>query len=119
VPAARPAAQTTSSDNHFDTEDAMIDTAFERPLVLFVGLGFPHQLNDAGEAFQLLSELPPRDHGAAHAAALAACRAAMQGSVDPETARGIVAAYARARGMLANETLAPAAMEAKHDLLGA
>ncbi len=96
----------------------MIDTAFERPLVLFVGLGFPHQLDSAEEAFQLLCELPAREHGPAHSAALRACRAAMEGRIDPETARGIVAAYARARGMLAEEALAPAAIEAKRDLLG-
>jgi hypothetical protein len=93
-------------------------TAFRRPVTLYVGLGFPRQIDDAEEAFMLLNEMPFAVRGPAHAAALKACRAAMHGEVNAETARGVVEAFARSKGILADEAIASMAMEAKRDLLG-
>jgi hypothetical protein len=97
----------------------MYGAAFERPIVLFVGLGFPRQINSATDAYQALSDMPRRDKDHAHESALNACRAAVAGDVEPETARGIVEAYARSRGMLLDEMLAPHVLAARDDLLGA
>lgn len=93
-------------------------TDFRRPLVVYVGLGFPRQIADAEEAFILLNEMPSAMHGPSHSAARNACRAAMNGEIDAETARGVVEAFARARGILAQEAVAEFAMETRHDLLG-
>jgi hypothetical protein len=96
----------------------MMGAAFERPLIMFVGLGFPRHIDNATDALQALDELAPLEHGAAHNMAVRACRAALLGDVEPETARGIVEAYARTRGVLADELLAPHAIAARNDLLG-
>jgi len=97
----------------------MIGASFERPLIVFVGLGFPRQLNNATDALQVLNELPHSYHGPAHAAAVRACKAAIAGEVEAETARGIVEAYSRQHGMLAQDLLAPFALVKCADLLGA
>ena len=94
-------------------------TAFERPVTVFLGLGFPRQIDDAAEALGVLSELSASSHGPAHAAAMKACRAAMNGEIDAETARGVFEAFVRARGMLANEAVAEHALAAKRELLSA
>lgn len=97
----------------------MSGAAFECPIVLFVGLGFPRQLNNATDAYQALADMPRRDRDHAHETAMKACRAAIAGDIEPETARGVVEAFAKARGMLVDEILAPHAIAARHDLLGA
>jgi len=96
----------------------MIGDAFKRPVVLLVGLGFPKALYTPMDALQMLNELPPSSHGPAHTAAIKACRAALEGSVDAETVRGVVEAYAKARGLLADELIAPHAIAARQNLLG-
>lgn len=95
----------------------MIGAAFRRPVVVFVGLGFPRQLNTAIDALQALDDLPSSYRGPAYETAVKACRAAIAGEVEPETARGIVEAYMRARSLLVEEFLAPSAMAARHDLM--
>jgi len=97
----------------------MYGAAFERPLIMFVGLGFPRQINNATDALQVLADLPQRYHGPAYSTACKACRAAIAGDVEPETARGILEAYARDRAMLADSLLAPHAINARRELLGA
>ena len=97
----------------------MNGAAFERPLIMFVGLGFPRHVDNATDALQALDELAPLEHGPAHNVAVRACRAALLGEIEPDTARGIVEAYARARGVLVDELLAPHAIAARNDLLGA
>ncbi len=97
----------------------MYGAAFERPLIMFVGLGFPRRLNSAIDALQVLDELPERYRGPAYSTAVRACRAAIAGEVEAETARGIVESYARAKSMLVDEMLAPHAIAARDDLIGA
>jgi hypothetical protein len=94
-------------------------TDFRRPLVVYVGLGFPRQIADVEEGFMLLNEMPSALRGPSHSAATNACRAAMNGEIDAETARGVVEAFARARGILAQEAMAEFALESRGDLLGA
>lgn len=97
----------------------MIGAAFKRPVILFVGLGFPRALNTPMDALQVLNELPSSYYGPAHTSAVKACRAAIEGSVEPEVARGVVEAYVKARGLLADELIAPHAIAARQDLIGA
>ena len=78
---------------------------FESPVSVFVGLGYPRQVDNAFEAFELLCEWHgPR--GPTHAAALKACRAALDGKVEAETARGVLEAFARATGCLVPDAAA-------------
>ena len=84
-----------------------------------MGLGFPRQIDDARDACLLLRDMAATCHGAAREAALKACRAAMAGEIDAGTARGMFEAFARRKGILLNEAVAAAALEAKRDLLGA
>jgi hypothetical protein len=82
---------------------------FDRPLSIFVGLGFPRQVQSVVEAYQLLQDWSEA-RGPAHAAALKACRAAMAGEIDAETARGVVEGFARHRGILVSDVVAAGAM---------
>ncbi|HET9534398.1 MAG: DUF982 domain-containing protein [Mesorhizobium sp.] len=73
---------------------------FAHPVSIFVGLGFPRQIETASEAFQVLNEW----NGArnpTHAMALNVCRAASAGEVGVEASRLAFEAFARTRGMLA------------------
>ena len=72
---------------------------FETPVTIFVGLGYPRQVAGTTEAYKILMEWHGK-RGPAHEAAINACRAAMTGDIDVETARGIFEAFARARGVL-------------------
>lgn len=96
----------------------MSDTMFGRPITVFVGLGFPRQLDSAEEALHLLSDVPEERRDASYISAVRACRAAIDGKIEPDTARGIIERYARQRGMLADEAVANLALAAKRDVLG-
>jgi hypothetical protein len=115
----RPPFSGIPEDSYTEQEEPVTSslTSFERPVTLFVGLGFPRQLASASEAFELLCEMPEHMRGASHAAALKACRAAIVGEIEAETARGILEAYALSRGILVEEPIVDFAMAAKHDLL--
>ena len=76
---------------------------FTKPITVLVGLGYPYEVIGTMEAYRLLSEWPGGDN-AAQAAALNACRAALAGEIEPETARDIFAAFARRSGVLVPET---------------
>jgi len=71
---------------------------FEKPLRILVGLGFPRQIDTVAEAYQCAIE-----HGMdspERRAAIKACRAALAGDIEVETARGIFAAFARKTDLL-------------------
>lgn len=63
----------------------MLPTLFEIPVRVWVGLGFPRQLNTVVEAYQFVSEWP--GDGPEQRAAITACKLALTGDVDAETAR--------------------------------
>lgn len=73
---------------------------FQHPVRVLVGLGFPTDIQSVREAFVLLDEWPPSKRNAAHGIALNACRAALAGEVDAETARSTFVAFARRMGLL-------------------
>jgi hypothetical protein len=78
----------------------MNNTFFEEPVTVLVGLGFPRRIESAIEAYQLLSDLPLTASKAARKVAMQACKAAIDGKIDPETARSAFIAFARRSGML-------------------
>ena len=78
---------------------------FDRPVAIFVGLGFPRDVETALDAFQVLNEWPNRGRGLDHHAALEACRAALTGS-DVAMARQAFEAFVHDRNILAPDALA-------------
>jgi hypothetical protein len=89
----------------------MYTNRFEQPVSIFIGLGFPREVETPSEAFQVLNEWDGV-RSASHATALNACRAACTGEVDVEMARNVFEAFARSRGILAPDALAMAAQQA-------
>lgn len=77
---------------------------FQYPVTILVGLGFPTKIQSVKDAYALLSEWPPSRRNSAHAVALNACRAALAGEIDAETARGTLVAFARRVDLLAPDT---------------
>ena len=73
---------------------------FQHPVRVLVGLGFPTDIQSVKDAFVLLDEWPPSKRNAAHGVALNACRAALAGEVDAETARSTFVAFARRMDLL-------------------
>ncbi|NGO53155.1 DUF982 domain-containing protein [Mesorhizobium camelthorni] len=76
---------------------------FEKPVSIFVGLGFPREVESIWDAFVVLNEWPTR--GPAHEAVLNACRAGMNGKFDVETIRDAFEAFAREAGILMPDAL--------------
>ncbi|GLS33737.1 Protein of unknown function [Mesorhizobium albiziae] len=87
---------------------------FAQPVSIFVGIGFPRDVETLTEAFQVLNEWTGA-RGPMHTTALNVCLAALAGQAETETARLAFEAFARARGMLAPDALADAAMLAASD----
>ena len=78
----------------------MQSTFFEEPVMVLVGLGFPRKIKSAMEAYQFLSDMRLTTSRAAHKVAMQACKAAVDGKIDPETARSAFVAFARRSAML-------------------
>jgi hypothetical protein len=76
----------------------MLAQSFEKPLRVWVGLGFPRQLNTVVDAYQFAMDWC--GNCPEQRAAIRACKAALAGEVDPETARGVFAAFARKKDIL-------------------
>jgi hypothetical protein len=96
-----------------DPEGLPMDNyAFEEPVAVIVGLGFVREVGDAMQAFTFLNEWQPfASKKASHAMALKACKAALCGEVDAETARSVFAEFARSNHLLAPE-MKPAVISA-------
>ena len=86
----------------------MLSKPFEPPVRVWVGLGFPRQLNTVVDAYQFLMSWC--GNSPEQKAAIRACKAALVGDVDAETARGIFVAFARKKDIL---------VEDEHALIGA
>jgi hypothetical protein len=84
----------------------MDNKQFSPPVPIFDGLDFPHSVATLWEAFAMLNAWPAYGRDATHEAALDACRDAMAGECDVETARAKVLAFARSTGILAYEARA-------------
>ncbi|WP_119271694.1 DUF982 domain-containing protein [Taklimakanibacter deserti] len=81
----------------------MKSTRFEEPVTVLVGLGFPRRIESAIEAHQLLADIRLTTFETAHKAAVNACKAAVDGKIDPDVARSVFVAFARRAAMLVSE----------------
>jgi hypothetical protein len=79
----------------------MRDTLFERPVIILTGMGFPTRIEDVMDAYAVLQDWPVLSRTVAHAMALKACKAALSGEIDAETARSMFEAFARRSDVLA------------------
>lgn len=79
----------------------MLSEPFENPIRVWVGLGFPRQLNTVVDAYQFA--LDWCGNSPEQKAAIRACKAALTGDVDAETARGVFVAFARKKDILVEE----------------
>ncbi|TKT80001.1 DUF982 domain-containing protein [Aquamicrobium sp. LC103] len=76
----------------------MLAKPFEKPIRVWVGLGFPRQLNTVADAYQFMMNWC--GNSPEQKAAIRACKAALAGEVDAETARGVFVAFARKKDIL-------------------
>lgn len=86
----------------------MLAKHFEKPVRVWVGLGFPRQINTVVDAYQFL--LDWGGNSPEQKAAMRACKAALAGDVDADTARGVFVAFTRKKDILVEDgTMPPAA----------
>lgn len=91
---------------------------FAQPVSIFVGVGFPRDIETVSEAFQVLIEWNgPRS--VSHGMALDACRAAACGEIDASSARLAFEEFARLRGILAPEALTETVQRAADEWMAA
>ncbi len=79
----------------------MLSKPFEKPVTVWVGLGFPRRLNTVVDAYQFV--LDWCGNSPEQRAATRACKAALAGDVDAETARGVFVAFARKKDILVED----------------
>lgn len=87
---------------------------FSQPVAIFVGLGFPREINTVFEAYQFLEEWTG-SRSPSYATTLALCQAALSGDQDAEPARVAFEAFVRSRGILAPEAMELAAARAAQE----
>jgi len=95
----------------------MVATRFAHPVSIFVGLGFPREVETVEQSFEVLSEWSG-SRGPTHSMALAKTRSALRGEDDAATARIAFEAFARKVGILAPEALENAAAKAIEEWMG-
>ena len=83
----------------------MLSKPFEKPIRVWVGLGFPRQLNTVVDAYQFASDWC--GNSPEQKAAIRACKAALVGDIDAETARGVFVAFARKEDVLIEDGTSP------------
>ncbi|WP_276122056.1 DUF982 domain-containing protein [Pararhizobium qamdonense] len=76
---------------------------FDKPVKILLGLGIPTEVNSVMHAYQILMEWR-NQHDPARELALKACRAALIGDIDAQTARAVFVAFAERHDLLAPET---------------
>jgi hypothetical protein len=79
----------------------MLSQLFDKPVRVWVGLGFPRQLDSVGDAYQFVMDRC--GNSPEQTAAIRACRAALAGEIEAETARGIVVQFARKKNILVED----------------
>ena len=92
---------------------------FPRPVSIFVGLGFPREIDSVLEAYQLLNEWPQTTRGPKHLDALHNCAAVLGGRGSARDARRAFEAFAADRGILASDLLQMSANRYATEWLGA
>lgn len=83
----------------------MLSQPFEKPVCVWVGLGFPRQLNSVVDAYQFAMDYC--GNSPEQRAAIRACKAALTGEVDAETARSIFVAFAKKKGLMVDDWIPP------------
>jgi hypothetical protein len=83
----------------------MLSKPFEKPIRVWVGLGFPRQLNTVVDAYQFAIDWC--GNSPEQKAAIRACKAALVGEIDAETARGVFVAFARRKDILIEDGAIP------------
>jgi hypothetical protein len=83
----------------------MLSQPFEKPVQVWVGLGFPRQLNSVVDAYQFAMEYC--GNSPEQRASIRACKAALTGEIDPETARGVFVAFAKNKGLFVDDWVPP------------
>ena len=83
----------------------MLSQPFEKPVRVWVGLGFPRQLNSVVDGYQFLTDWC--GNSPEQRAAIRACKAALAGDIDAETARGILVQFARKKDILVENGAMP------------
>lgn len=86
----------------------MNTSKFDRSVAVFVGLGFPREIESVLDAFQLLNEWTG-SRGPVHQIALNTCRAALMGTENVDGARQSLVEFALDRNILAPDALAATA----------
>lgn len=92
----------------------MVSQPFEKPVRVWVGLGFPRQLNSVVDAYQFVTDWC--GSSPEQKAAIRACKAALAGDIDAETARGIVIQFAKKKDILAEEGMSPSIVDSGQQL---
>jgi hypothetical protein len=80
-------------------------TRFERPVSILVGLGYAAKVESASQAYQFLCELPRATANSARSVAAKVCKLAIDGTVEPETARSAFISFARRMAILTDDPL--------------
>ncbi|MER9952039.1 DUF982 domain-containing protein [Mesorhizobium sp. M0047] len=83
----------------------MLSQPFEKPVRVWVGLGFHRQLNSVVDAYQFVTEWC--GNSPEQRAAIRACKAALAGEIDVESARGSVLQFARKKDILVEDGMMP------------
>jgi Protein of unknown function (DUF982) len=96
----------------------MTNKRFEQPIAIFVGLGFPRNVDNVWEAYEALVEWNG-NRGPMHLMALNLCRNALTDDADIKAAYIAFRAFARSRGILVPETISGSTMEAAEEWLAA
>ena len=86
----------------------MLAKSFEKPIHVWVGLGFPRQLNTVVDAYHFAVDWC--GNSPEQKAAIRACKAALAGDIDAETASGVFAAFARRKDFLIEDGATPLTM---------
>jgi hypothetical protein len=97
----------------------MLSQSFDKRIRVWVGLGFPRQLNTVADAYQFAVDwcgnIPEQK------AAARACKAALVGDAEVETARVVFLAFARKKDILLENSgvpLPPGKAQSSHLDLG-
>lgn len=77
---------------------------FDRPVNILTGLGHPASVRSVMQAYRLLVDWPYSGRDTTHTFALNAYRAALNGEVEPETARITFVAFADKHHLLAPDS---------------
>ena len=85
---------------------ALPSDQFQRPVVILTGLGHPTAVSSVMEAYMFLADWPASKRDACHRIVVKASLAALNGEIEPETARGLFASWAEKNDILAPEVAA-------------